>query len=738
MNADQLNRSVQLVPSGSNVLTVWFDTPERNVNILDAQMIDGLASAIEHIESNPTRYHCVLFRSRKPGCFFVGADVNAIANLRNKSAARKILQRGQDLFSRIANLDVPTIAAMDGVCLGGGLEFALACKHRVASDSSQIKLGLPEIKLGLIPGWGGTQRLPQLVGLRHALHMILSGKSHSAPKAHAMGLIERIIPQGDWEHSLGDFVGQVASGLVGQTAPRRKFRDWLLDETAIGRRFVLKMASRKISEQATHFPALPQAIQVIAEGCRGNGNAFDAECEGFLRLLFSNTARNLLQVFVSRDRARKIETWVEARPAAAPPVQRVAVIGAGAMGAGIAVAAARKGFDVVLKEVDRDAANRGQKRVQGILQDAVDRKRLRAEEMTIAMKKMRTTTDWQELRACDLAIEAVLEIESVKQDVFRNLDRWLPGSAVFASNTSSLSVSRMPTAGRRNQTAGLHFFNPVERMDLVEVVRTESTNEFTVARLLEFVRALGKTPVVTSDKPGFLVNRILFPYLGEAVRLMSQGGDAVQIDRQMLRFGMPMGPLALMDQVGVDIAAHVADSLNGHAVEADGSVPLLAEMVHKGWLGKKSGQGFYLYGKNVDSNTPNPWLSRSAVAPPVGLDFQRDGMTNTQRQLVYPMLNEAVHCLDELVASESWMVDLSMVLGTGFAPMHGGPLRLIDTLGAPTVLHNMRTLQSAHGDRFAPADGLLRAVRRSECFFSTSSTTLTWEKHHEPRYSSRS
>lgn len=731
------NSNVRLQPNASGLLTVWLDSTDRSVNVFDAAMLEGLESAVEHIASHADQYSAVVFRSRKPGCFFAGADVHALASMESEAEIRRVVQRGQDLMSAVESLPMPTIAAIDGSCLGGGLEFALACQYRVASTGQKTKLGLPEIKLGLIPGWGGTQRLPRVVGLRQALPMILTGKSLTAERAAELGLVDRVVEAADFENDLEtacqSLLAKAFMPGARRIVRRRGIGAWLLEGNWFGRRFVLHMANRQIRSQVGHYPALAEALVAIGAGCGNGGKAFDVERDSFVQLMGTDAARSLLGLFVGRDRAKKVATWTVTGEKSPPSeIRSVAVIGAGVMGAGIGTLAAAKGYQVVFKEIDEEAVRRGRWQVSRILQKQVDHRKMHAQEMDGVVTRMQFTLNWEDISDCDLAVEAVSEVEPIKREVFEMLDRHLREDALLTSNTSSLCVSRMPPPERRAHTAGLHFFNPVERMELVEVVRTEATDENHLAPLLEFVRALGKTPIVTSDKPGFLVNRVLFPYLGEAVRMVSEGYDIPQIDQQMKRFGMPMGPLKLIDQVGVDIAAHVAQSLSAIQPEADVPSRLLSHMADRGWLGMKAERGFYCY-ENASGNETNPRIPRDALTPPLGLEFRRDGMTSTQRRMVYAILNEAVHCLDEFVVAEPWMVDLGMVLGTGFAPMYGGPLRLIDLLGPPVVLHNMQTLAVAYGRRFDPADGLVRAVRRKETFLPARSTPLTWERNYEPR-----
>ncbi len=741
MNAEP-RECVQLQPIDDGGLIVWLDSPGRSVNVFNAEMLAALEAAIGHIAST-NRYRVVLFRSRKRGCFFAGADVKAIAGLKSPIEVREIVQRGQQLMQRVEDLKATTVAVIDGMCMGGGLEFAMACTHRVATASSGTKLSLPEIRLGLIPGWGGTQRLPRLVGLQRALKMILKGSSLSAAKAKQAGLVDRVVSTDDIDRQLQQLLVELHADSFRGATRRLPLTTKLLEGNALGRALVLHLARKQVASQAVHYPAVLEAIESVRLAFAKHGIGYEFECEAFTRLLFTPTARSLLSLFVARDRAKKLATWFPAdqhalndeKPA---PCYRLAVVGAGAMGAGIGLAAAGRGVEVIFKEIDEAAASAGAERVRKSLADQVAAQRMTEVEQQAARERTAFTTRWNDLNQCDLAIEAVLEIDSVKRDVFQQLDRWLPEHAALVSNTSSLSVTQMATATRRHsKVAGLHFFNPVDRMELVEVVRTEMTDDACVSQLLELVKRLGKTPMVTSDKPGFLVNRVLFPYLGEAVRMVAEGVDIVTIDRELKQFGMPMGPLELIDQVGIDIASHVASSLA--AIQTDAEVPaaFLHEMAERKWLGKKTRIGFYRWGKK---RVPNAEIKRQPTLHRDKHEFEADGLSAIQRRLVYPMLNEAVHCLDELVVTEPWMVDLGMVLGTGFAPHHGGPLRLIDALGGDLVLRNMLVLERSLGRRFAPADGLTARATRREPFFAKDSVSnsLVWENNHESRCTTES
>ncbi len=747
----KMNACVELEPTEQGIVTVWLESPQRSVNVVDADMLEGLEQAVSYVAALP-QTSLVVFRSRKANCFFAGADVHAIAAMRSPQVVKAVILRGQTLMQRVAQLPMPTLAVIDGMCMGGGLEFAMACRFRVAADGGQTKLSLPEIRLGLIPAWGGTQRLPKLVGLQQSLKLILSGTSITPAKALRTGLVDRLLARDHLESQLRECQSDILAGRFTSSHVQSSWMVRLLTHNPLGRRIVLGMACRAVADQLAHYPALRQAIQAVGLANRRGFDGFDLEREAFAKLLFTPTAQCLVGLFLQRDLAKRVDTWISPasplasddaasssaeRATAWPPqpasIQHLAVIGAGQMGAAIGALAALQGIQVTFKEINQPSSQAGAQRVTQLLDKQQARGRLPGNSYRQARQLCHFTTRWEDLTACDAAIEAVLEVDSVKREVFQHLDRCLPAGAVMVSNTSSLSVTRMAMVTKRHEkVAGLHFFHPVELMELVEIVRTELTDDATLLKLLELARRLGKTPIVTSDKPGFLVNRVLFPYLGEAVRMVAEGYDISTIDRELKRFGMPMGPLELIDHVGIEIASHVANSLASDEAAAEIPATFLANMAQRKWLGKKSGMGFYDWSKGRRANAHLAGGSRPTGS---SAKFEEDGLTEIARRLVYPMLNEAVHCLDESVVSEPWMVDLGMVLGTGFAPMRGGPLRLIDSISAATVCRNLRALEKQYGGRFAPAHGLQSMAGRHESFYQVDNAKpLNEESDHEPRY----
>ncbi|HEV3386939.1 MAG TPA: 3-hydroxyacyl-CoA dehydrogenase NAD-binding domain-containing protein [Gemmata sp.] len=700
-----------------NVVAVTVDVQGSPVNIFADEVVQELIEIVNRLEQEPPR--AIVFKSNKPTGFLAGADVKRIQRIPTEEEARAVQSVGQQLFDRIENLPCPTIAAIHGVCLGGGLEFALSCRYRVAKNDSQTKIGLPEVLLGLIPGWGGTQRLPKLVGLRQALRMILEGSSLSAAKAAAIGLVDLATGAETFESELKQFVEDRLSGKPTERRSRGLVGA-LLEGTGPGRNIVLSIAKKKLGSRGRDYPALNAALRAISAGFKGGHAAgLAAERAEFPPLLFGPVSRNLIDVFFRREQARKPSTWVSAEHSPRK-VRKAAVVGAGTMGAGIAQLLAFNGISVVLKDVNDQITAAGKKKVETLTADAVAKGAISRGEAEAVLKNVTATSEWGPLTDADLVIEAVVEREDIKREVFRQLAEKLTPNAVLASNTSALSVSRLAQGiANPGRVAGLHFFNPVHKMHLVEVIRGQATDDDSVATLVDLVRKLGKVPIVVADSPGFLVNRILFPYLDEAVRLVMEGVSGEEVDREAVRFGMPMGPLELLDQVGIDVATDVAGTLGKLRNETGPTPERLASMAKEGSTGQKSGRGFYTYEGGKRGN-PTHWATPSAVKQLPASPVDACGMTVIQTRLIYPMINEAVKCLDGVV-NEAWAVDLGMVLGTGFAPFRGGPLHVADAIGLPLLVNKLEDLARSSGSRYEPCPLLKTMAAEQRTFFPTRS-----------------
>lgn len=711
-------RNLRVERDKPGVMTVVIDVLGRSINVLDEGLLRDLAAVVMSIENDRT-VNLVVFRSGKESGFLAGADVKRLQEIDSREEAEMVLSAGQELFGRIARLPMLTVAVIHGPCLGGGLELALACGFRVACDDGATRLGLPETQLGVIPGWGGTQRLPRLVGLEAALRMILEGQRLPAARALTLGLIDMMAPPERFEQAVEAFLTDRLAGKPVRR-PKRRLLARLRDDSWPGRQLVFHVARKKMGRRAQQYPALGAAIHAIETGlARGLERGLAMEREEFCRVLFTPACRNLLEVFFQRERARKPATWSGGGDGAAQEVKMLAVIGAGVMGSGIAQLAAYQGLSVVLKDIRQDIVDQGLARVASLMHDAVRGGSLTADEAKRRYEAVTGAADFEAVARADVAVEAVVERLDVKQQVFRELDGRLPHEALITSNTSALPISDLALAtGRPAQVAGLHFFNPVHRMMLVEVVRSKLTSDQTVATLVELVCKLGKVPIVVAEAPGFLVNRILFPYLDEAVRLVCEGVAVDEVDREAERFGMFMGPLELLDQVGIDIAADVARTLESRGAGESPTPQHFQKLIDRGRLGKKSGAGFYTYRKgrkHAVAAATEKHAGTPRLPPPV--QFANGELTGgIVQRLALAVINASAQCLADEIVHEPWIVDLAMVLGTGFAPFRGGPLRLADAWGIERVVTALERLAETCGPRFATSALLCKMRQQGTTF----------------------
>jgi len=688
------------------VAWLTFDVPGAKVNILSLALLEHLEGLLASARALPARGLVVV--SGKERSFIAGADVDEIAAVSDSATARALAARGQAAFQAIADLPYPTCAAIDGVCLGGGMELALACSLRVASDAPEVSLGLPEVRLGILPGFGGTQRLPRLIGLTAALDLILAGRTLDGRRALKAGVVDRLVPSAYVRREAATLVlAAAADGIA--TAAKRRGRGLamrLLEGTPPGRSFILSQARHKLAaETGGHYPAPELALTSIGNAFRmelAAGLAEEARLVG--ELVPTAVSKNLIGIFRATQAVKK-RGGAGAHPR---EVGRAAVLGAGTMGGGIAWLLASNGIAVRMKDVRREALVSGMGAAASILGKAVARRRLTAREAEKTMARISPTLDLRGFRTVDLAIEAVVERLEIKQAVVAEIESRVSDECVIASNTSSLSIARIAERARhRERVVGMHFFNPVDRMPLVEVIRGDRTSDEAVATIYALAKRLGKTPVVVADRPGFLVNRILAPYLNEALELVRGGALIAAVDQALVRFGMPMGPLLLLDQVGIDVAAHAAATFHEAFGERVGDPALLRAMAGSNRLGKKNGRGFYLHGRK--RSEPDPEVERllrgaeGAATSPLEPEI-------VERCLLR-MIDEAGRCLAENVVVDAADLDLAMVMGTGFPPFRGGLLRYAETLGAKRVVERLEALAASHGPRFAPGAWLLEAAR---------------------------
>ena len=700
-----------------------FDRPDSSVNILTSRLMRELDALLSQLESRIANGQilALVIASGKEGAFIAGADVEAIAALSTVAEARAASAEGQRIFRRIERLRVPTIAAVDGACMGGGTELILHCDYRIASDRDSTAVGLPEVRLGILPGFGGTVKLPTLVGMQNALGIILSGKPVRPSRARNMGLVDRVVPTTRFKAATSEFVGEVVAGRVERFSPTLGFGQRLLERTGPGRKIMFGAARKQVaSEFGSVYPAPFKAIDVLEEAVGMKADeAYALEADALGALAVTPESRSLVRVFRLSQAARKaLPEEVLGRK---KPVRKMGVVGAGVMGGAIAELAAAHDIPVVLKDIDQEALDSGLRHAADLLRKAAAAKVFSEEEASLKFALIAGTLDYADVDDADLVIEAVVERLAVKQQVLRELEA-ATGGAVLASNTSSLSVDEMAGAVQRpGRVLGLHFFNPVHKMPLVEVVAGPRTDPEALATGFALVLALGKTPVLVADRPGFLVNRLLAPYLNEAGFLLEEGHSTEEIDGALEAFGMPMGPLRLLDEIGFDVAGHASREMAAAFGDRMRPSGVLEKMIGDARLGRKNGLGFYRY-REGKARVADPavaglfaGVTRRASSPGTGSTTATPA-DEIRKRCLYLMVNEAGYALEERVVEGAGPVDLAMVMGTGFPPFRGGLLRWADKEGIQNIHDALSEYSGSVGSRFAPAPLLVRMAKQNRTF----------------------
>lgn len=699
--------AVALEPREHNVIAVRLGAADERVVTLTKDRMASLRAALAQIRERKPR--AVIFYGSQPEMFTAGADINVIRDVTDPAVGEALAREGQKLFDEIEQLPCPTIAAISGPCVGGGCELVLACTYRIITDHKSSVIGLPEIKLGILPGFGGTQRLPRLVGLPKALDIILAGKTLRPAQAVRCGLVDEVV-------SVQALSARAESIARGERLPHRAkvaFVDRLLTGTRFGRNMVLKKARAQIKKETRGFyPAPPAALEAAVYGLdRGQAAGLEHEAKELGRLIVTPESKALVKIFFLTEASKSIGK--SARKSV--DQLRSVVIGAGTMGAGIAGALARTESSVILKDNSEESLSRGMNHVRSGLAKI---KHLTEAERSFVLNRIEATTrDSSNLGNANFVIEAVFEDINVKKKLLADMARAVSPEAIIATNTSSLSVTEIASAIERpERVVGMHFFNPVEKMPLVEIVRGAKTSDKTIAVIAALTSKLGKFPIVVTDVPGFLVNRILSPYLNEAAFLLKDGFSVENIDRAALAFGMPMGPLRLLDEVGLDVAAHVAEiMLKGYGERMSGP-RFAAALVAAGRKGRKNGAGFYDF-KDKESR---PHAGIQGLLK-IESKSRPNDERHIQERLVMSLLNEAVRCLDDGVAGVAGpdaasQVDLGTVMGIGFPPFRGGVLHYADSLGSKNVLATLQRLDRECGARFSPAPGIAARAKSGGSF----------------------
>jgi 3-hydroxyacyl-CoA dehydrogenase / enoyl-CoA hydratase / 3-hydroxybutyryl-CoA epimerase len=665
------------------ICILTFDRPESGANIFDAVTMQNLREHVDAIEKDSS-IKGVIVTSGKKSIFIAGADLKTLLKQAQTGQMRGFISEGQKVFNRITALKVPTVAAIHGACAGGGYEITLACDYRVASDDPATKIGLPETTLGLVPAWGGATRLPRLIGADAAAEVILKGKLYGAAEALKLGLVDEVVPR---DQLLATARKKLAEGKRKTTA----------NQTA------MTVAAPKSAGNA----APGRAHEIIQRAASSSiEESLAMEVDAISELGATDATQNLIRNFFLADKYRKGSSKT-----APDKIMHAAVIGAGIMGSGIAQWLSSRGVSVILRDVDSAAIDRGLANIEKTYADAVKRGLMNDAKAKEGRARIVASTQPIVLRDVKIVIEAASEKLEVKKKIFADLATNTPDSTILATNTSALPIAELAAStGSPARVVGLHFFNPVSRMKLIEVVAGRQTAPEIVERALAFARQIGKLPILVQDSPGFLVNRVLFPYLLDAAEMFQNGVSAEEIDSALLEWGMPMGPLRLIDEIGIDITVDIAATLEKAFGARDRACEILQKMLAAKMLGRKSGGGFYKYeGKQQTANEAlQEWQQES------GEKFALENITN---RLVYLMVNEAARCLEEKVVAGPEDADYGMVLGTGFPVFRGGPLRFAESVGLKKVVADLDGIHSRAGEKFVPCDLLRQHAQNGTTFY---------------------
>lgn len=681
---------------------------QKSMTTLTKDSLTELGEVIKEITSKQSELKGVLFHSLKQGCFLAGMDVSVISQLKTEEEAARGCDAGQTLFSAIEDLEIPTAALVDGVCLGGGLELALSCDKIIASDSPKTKLGLPEVKLGVLPGFGGTYRLPKKIGLPGALDLILTGKMVDAKKAKKLNLADYVMPP----ERLLPLAEEYA---LKKEAKKDSFSDSLKDFAAdnfLSRKIIFNKARENVEKQTKGFyPAPLKILDLLEEGSGKSRSAYLAqEAQSFGELSQTPQSKSLQHVFFMMDNSKKM-TGIDKK--SLKKVERGAVLGAGTMGGGIAWLFANAGQAPLMKDITPEALELGLKQASKNFLGSVKRRKMSQDEFERKQRSITPVLDYTGFEHSDLVIEAIVENMDIKKKVFSELEKNVSKDCLLTSNTSSLSVEEMSKALEKPERfAGLHFFNPVNRMPLVEIIRHSKVSEETIQSLYSWALKVNKTPIVVNDGPGFLVNRILMPFINESAYLLSEGVSIEDLDRAVLNFGMPMGPCRLMDEIGIDVLVKVGKIMEEGLGERAKANPISKDASDSGLLGKKSGSGFYLY-ENGKQGEINPEMEKYLPKNKIEMDER-----TIQMRVVLPMINEAANILADKITDSPETVDLGMIFGTGFPPFRGGLLKYADSEGLDRILSSLEEFAAKYSEaRYKPSEYLKNLVAQKKKFY---------------------
>jgi 3-hydroxyacyl-CoA dehydrogenase/enoyl-CoA hydratase/3-hydroxybutyryl-CoA epimerase len=718
-------RSIHLEHKADGISELIFDMPGEKINKLSAEVMTELDKTLDNLK-NLSQIKVLFIKSRKPNIFIAGADINEIQGITTAEQADEKVKGGQDILNKLEQLPFPTIAVIDGACMGGGLELALACTYRIASDNPKTQMALPEVNLGIIPGFGGTQRLLRLIGLANGLTHVMTGKSVDGVRALKAHLVDACYPQAFLDDKSLDFAKAILSSggkkAVLEARKNHGFMNWFMEKTFIGRGMVFQTAAKNLASSGRGFYPAPQMALEVVKNTYGGPleKGLLLERKGFGKVAPGEVSKNLVQIFFTSEELKK-DPGASVKEVAVP-VSKAAVLGSGVMGGGIAWLFSKADIPVRMKDLNWKALAKGFESAFGSYAFLLKTRKMDNRQVNLKMHHISAGTDFYGFSSADFVIEAVVEDINVKKKVFEELETKVGKKTIIASNTSSLAIGEMSKALKDpSRFIGMHFFNPVNRMPLVEIIAGPKTSSETIARTVSLTKKLGKTPIVVKDCAGFLVNRILLPYLNEAGLLFQEGVKIEQLDKLLYEFGMPMGPMTLLDEIGIDTGYKVAKILEN----AYGSRMKVAEILRmayeeKKWLGKKGGKGFYVHSEKGKYLNPEAGEIFAIYLDRYRIQLKPYGEQEVLDRCLLAMINEAAMCVEEKVVASPKYLDMALIMGTGFPPFRGGILRYADNVGLAGIVEKLNGFAAKHGERFKPAKILVELAKSKKTFYQLS------------------
>ena len=720
--AATLQETIKLSFPEPDIALLTLDMPGKSANVLSTSVLEELAGHLDALETRDDLAGLVIV-SAKPGIFIAGADLREfVASLDSITPEKtyEMCRQGQTLFARLSKTPFVTVAAIEGVCVGGGAELAVWCDRRIVSNHPKTEIGFPEVRIGIFPGWGGTARVPRMIGLANAVEMITSGESVDAEAARSLGLATDLTSSEDLVAAAIRLVrDEVITGNY--KSDREKWSSPVnISETELG--FLGATASAVIQQQTKgQYPAPPAALETMLEAAYVDvEQACELEAKGMSKLFGTPENASLLNVFFLTDNNKKdkgVSTDVVARK-----IESVSVIGAGIMGAGIAAANVKRKVRVLMSDANQDALGKG---IADVIQEASFNKKTRSADVRRAVEYspyLNGTTSEAEIATSDLVIEAIVENAGVKKSVYAKLEPMLGPETILASNTSTIPITVLASDLQNPERfCGVHFFNPVRKMKLVEVIRGEKTNDQTIATAVQYAKSIGKMPIVVNDGPGFLVNRLLLPYMNESLELLAEGAPIPAVEKAAKKFGMPMGPITLYDVVGLDTAFYAGRTLWEAFPDRINPSPILPALVKAGRLGQKTGKGFFSYSNPKKKGTPDPELS--SFIDPYMKEPREFESSELMDRLFLPMLLEATRILEDRIVRDVRDVDLGLIFGLGFPPFKGGLLHWADTLGAARLVERLEPFADL-GARMQPTPLLKRMAAENIKFYELDLSSI--------------